>query len=413
MAAKKRTRSKSRHAEILDEAARQFNRKGVSLTAFREISEALGVTRRALYHYVSDREDLVFQAYIRTCERLEAHMAEAEAEGGGVVATLERFFDLTFAPAEPELCAITELGLLSPEQAAEVTRRHEAVAGRLAALLAAGRRTGEIRPLDTALIAQCILGILIWLPVSNQWSIGEVAAPIGESARFAKAFIRTGWAADRSRLPTYPRLDISSFAVPVVEAFDRAGLSDAKREKILATASRLFNRKGIDSTSLEEIAGELGATPRAVYHHVGDKAQLVAESYSRTLRMAIALQQQLGATPISRLAASTAFQDAWSRALMRPDISPLIPLAGFEALAPAAKAAFQADVQALTRAALKNLEAGRREGSLGALDLRATRLNSGVVGWLTRGAIADPAAQDAASREIAAFHALGIAALSP
>src|SRR5689334_13624483 len=109
-APKRRTRSKTRHSEILDAAAVQFNRKGVSLTAFREISQTLGVTRRALYHYVADREDLVFQAYRRTCDVLDAHLTAAEDTGGGVLGTLERFLDRVFAPDEPELCAITELG---------------------------------------------------------------------------------------------------------------------------------------------------------------------------------------------------------------------------------------------------------------------------------------------------------------
>jgi AcrR family transcriptional regulator len=261
-------------------------------------------------------------------------------------------------------------------------------------------------------VAESILGLAIWLPVSNLWSPGDVASPADETTAFAKSFVRHGWAADRSRIPDYPKLELSNLAVPVVEAFDRDGLAEAKREKILATASRLFNRKGIDSTSLEEIAGELGATPRAVYHHVGDKAQLVSACYLRTLRIVHELQDRARPLGLSRIGSLTAFQDAWCLALMRADLSPLLPLAGFEALSAEAKAAFMHEVRGLTTMALSNLDAGKAEGSLRDLDRRATRLNTGTFGWLVRGTI-EPAAQAATAREIAALHAVGIAALSP
>jgi AcrR family transcriptional regulator len=407
---KRRTRSRSRHTEILDEAARQFNRRGVSLNAFKDIADALGVSRRALYHYVADREDLVFQCYRRTCATLEGLLVAAD-EGRGALATIDRFYDLIFAPGQSELCAITEPGLLRPEQAAEIAERHQRVVARLAEILAAGQARGELRAFDTAVIAECIIGVPIWLPVSNLWSTGQTAAPIDETLAFTKSFIREGWAADRSRRPDYPRLDVSTFAVPVVEAFDREGLSEAKREKILATASWLFNRKGIDSTSLEEIAGELGATPRAVYHHVGDKAQLVSECYLRTLRLVVAVQTETKLRGLPHLQANVAFQHAWCLAIMRPDVAPLMPLAGFEALSDKAKAAFREQVESVTSIAVNALDAGMAEGSLRRFDRRATRLNTGTFGWLTRGTITDPAAQEAAAGEIAALHALGIAAL--
>ncbi|HWK51659.1 MAG TPA: helix-turn-helix domain-containing protein, partial [Steroidobacter sp.] len=50
----------NRHERVLDEAARQLNQKGVLLTSLAEIAAKLGVTRGAMYHYVADREDLVF-----------------------------------------------------------------------------------------------------------------------------------------------------------------------------------------------------------------------------------------------------------------------------------------------------------------------------------------------------------------
>lgn len=61
--------SASKHERVLDEAARQLNEKGVLLTSLAEIAAKLGVTRGAMYYYVADREDLVFQCYRRAREK--------------------------------------------------------------------------------------------------------------------------------------------------------------------------------------------------------------------------------------------------------------------------------------------------------------------------------------------------------
>ena len=69
----------NRHERVLDEAARQLNEKGVLLTSLAEIAAKLGVTRGAMYYYVEDREDLVFQCYRRAAETTARHLLEAVA----------------------------------------------------------------------------------------------------------------------------------------------------------------------------------------------------------------------------------------------------------------------------------------------------------------------------------------------
>jgi AcrR family transcriptional regulator len=67
--------------------------------------------------------------------------------------------------------------------------------------------------------------------------------------------------------------------------FDREAQFDAKREKILAAASQLFNRRGVDTTSLDDIAAAVGATKRTLYHYVGDKQTILSACYARTHRI--------------------------------------------------------------------------------------------------------------------------------
>jgi AcrR family transcriptional regulator len=58
--------------------------------------------------------------------------------------------------------------------------------------------------------------------------------------------------------------------------FSRGARKAETREALLRAAARLFATDGIDSTSLERIASELGLTKGAVYAHFGSKKELVS-----------------------------------------------------------------------------------------------------------------------------------------
>ena len=62
------TRAKSRRGQLLDQAARELNSKGISMTSLTDVADKLGFSRASLYYYVEDREDLMFQVYLRSSE---------------------------------------------------------------------------------------------------------------------------------------------------------------------------------------------------------------------------------------------------------------------------------------------------------------------------------------------------------
>lgn len=409
--ARARTRSKSRREDMLNEAARQLNRTGPSLTSLKDIASALGVTRRALYHYVEDREDLVYQCYVRSCEVILARLAEATAAGGDGQAILGRWLELTLGPDQPELAAVTEAGLLPEPKRGHVQGLYDELVAAISTLLAKGMKAGNFRRCDCEVAARAILGVVFWLPLTSPWSSGLPDQSREMELAVAKDFLLFGWAARRKPLPAYVEIDLASISVPSVDAFDREALAEAKREKILATASRLFNRKGIDTTTLEEIAGELGATPRAIYHHVGDKQTLVAQCYFRMMKMAQRLQAAAYSADESAIAGGAAFHHAWALAQMRDDIAPLTPMTGFSALAPADQAQFRDYARQLTEVAIKHVEDGMAQGDFRDLDLTALRLHAGASGWLAKTSVSDPLQQQHAARELAGLITLGLAPL--
>ncbi len=58
-------------------------------------------------------------------------------------------------------------------------------------------------------------------------------------------------------------------------------------EKILAESARVFNRKGYDATTLDDIARALGVTKAALYYYVKNKEDLLLQCHQKALDIAI------------------------------------------------------------------------------------------------------------------------------
>jgi AcrR family transcriptional regulator len=54
-------------------------------------------------------------------------------------------------------------------------------------------------------------------------------------------------------------------------------------DSLLAVAVKVFNEKGYDGTSMEELSHRLGRTKSAIYHHVSGKEELLRLALDRAL----------------------------------------------------------------------------------------------------------------------------------
>jgi AcrR family transcriptional regulator len=83
----------------------------------------------------------------------------------------------------------------------------------------------------------------------------------------------------------------------------RRGRPGYDRESLLAVAVRLFNERGYDGTSMEDLSRKLGITKSAIYHHVASKEELLRLAVSRALDALFAVAAELdpAAPAIDRL----------------------------------------------------------------------------------------------------------------
>ena len=75
------TRFQLQRDRMLKAAAHCFNQKGYSGTALKDVADILGLTDAALYYYVRNKEELVYQCYLRAadvgCDAMDRANADA------------------------------------------------------------------------------------------------------------------------------------------------------------------------------------------------------------------------------------------------------------------------------------------------------------------------------------------------
>jgi len=400
-----------RHEQMLDAAAKHLNASGVSLTSLSDIAESLGVSRATLYQYVEEREDLVFQCYRRSCEVMARHLGEAIRLGGDAAEIVSLFIERMLDPGQPEIATRAEIAVLNQERHEIIQGLYDAIITRLANVLETGAQAGVLRRCDAVISASTIISLVTWVPLVRYWAPPVTfSLPAGQMTATLKSIVLDGLAVDRSTGPQFQPINLSPLVARVVGVFDRDAVVDAKRETLLAIASRLFNSKGIDSTSLEEIAGHVGATKRTLYHHLGDKQMLLATCYSRAFRIFLYIMECMTAYPGTRLEALAAAFHALSRAYLRDDLSPLAPLVGHESLQGETQAQMAPQAAALSEGYMNAVNAGNEEGTVRVYDMTAQLLLlPGFVSWLVKdtGTHAEDRVEHIA-QEISTFLCLGL-----
>ena len=375
---------RSRRDILLDEAARQLNARGISQTALIDLAAALGLSRAAVYYYADDRQDLVFQCYRRACEALARDLAASSRMPGAALDRIADFIARSLDPERVEEAVLSEVAYLADEQRATIEALAGGVLAQLQALLEQGIRAGEIRPCDSGIVAQALLGMISWIPLAPRW-VGDDPEIRARSTAAAIDLVRHGVAARARPGDELPRIDVAEIRSARGSLFSREEAAAMKTEELLRTASRLFNGKGIDAVSLDEIGAAVGATKSVVYHYLTDKPDLVAQCYRRAFALGdrvLAAMDGVGGDGFARAVAGFRLLVEVNA---RAEFSPLVPLAGVDALHEAARREIVALARRSEEAFPAAAQAGIADGSIRPIDLIGTAVAlAGTFGWIPK-----------------------------
>src|SRR5256885_1958387 len=76
----------------------------------------------------------------------------------------------------------------------------------------------------------------------------------------------------------------------------RRGRPGYDLDSLLAVAVQVFNERGYDGTSMEDLSARLGISKSAIYHHVSGKEELLRRSVDRALDALFAVLDEPRAT---------------------------------------------------------------------------------------------------------------------
>ncbi len=162
---------------VLAEASALFNERGYHATSLADVAERLGFTKTALYHYIKNKNELLYQTYLRSFEEIDQATEEAEAKGE---TGLDKLCKYVQSPAflHPEASALlNEIDAIdNPKKRSFLRKRLEEANARITRWVEEGVKDGSIAPCDPELAARFVMGPFNGMPRwirSSGYSIEE------------------------------------------------------------------------------------------------------------------------------------------------------------------------------------------------------------------------------------------------
>lgn len=166
----KKIQSEQTRQQIIEAATRLFARKGFYGTTISDLTQAVGLTKGALYYHFKDKDDIFF-AVVESVRRIWEQSVGEQVENAGNTATLEQM-SLLFEKhaamiSENEfMCLVmsnlmNEMESVNPKFALVLEEIYEDFIRFVENLVLLGQSKGEIRKdIDPLLLSLNIVGIL-------------------------------------------------------------------------------------------------------------------------------------------------------------------------------------------------------------------------------------------------------------
>lgn len=174
--------------EILDRAADLFAERGFKGTSLQDVADALGMSRTALYYYMSSKEAILG----RLVENLSAHDAKAlegirrrnDAPAERLRAMARSVAHNASSNPKQSRILVENRHHLPPDLADTDRKAERSILRSIEAVLEEGIRSGDFRPVATRSAGLAIIGMCIWTAwwVSPETRVDELADQIADQA---------------------------------------------------------------------------------------------------------------------------------------------------------------------------------------------------------------------------------------
>lgn len=154
--------------DIVEKSIKLFNEKSYSATSVQDIADALGVTKAALYYYVSSKEEILYEIFNQTMttaeKRMEKLMQEEKPVEEQIRAIIFNHIMAVFDEAPNIAIFFTEKHHLAPANLDSITQRIRKYNGMIAKVFRQGVQEGVLnKNIDIVPTVYALLGMCNWL----------------------------------------------------------------------------------------------------------------------------------------------------------------------------------------------------------------------------------------------------------
>lgn len=174
-------------AQVISEAVNEFNAHGYEATSMGTLAKRLGITKSAIYHHVTSKEEILQEATDLALTSLEEISAEAWEQTGGPKAQLVFLIKGSIAVLCEHKAQVTLLLRLrgNSEAELEAMKRRRKLTRAMIDLVVHAQEAGEIRPdLDAGVVGRLIFGtvnsLTDWYEAGGKLTPEEIADTTAE-----------------------------------------------------------------------------------------------------------------------------------------------------------------------------------------------------------------------------------------
>lgn len=257
-------RPPDRKARIIGAAGPLFRERGYHNVSVADVAAEVGITAPAVYRHFRGKPDLLLQVVTATIERI----ADTARSAPDLESYLRSSATQSIERRGASILWQREARHLPAERREELRRALADIAARVATLIS------DARPGLTGPDAE----LLAWAVMSAYGSISghRVSLP---RRRFETVLYGLGHATAFCALGAPGAVREAAPDAPARGGY--AALALSRREEILVTAIQLFDERGFQSVSTDDIGEAAGASGPSIYKHFPSKADLLVAAVVR------------------------------------------------------------------------------------------------------------------------------------
>ncbi|ASK89713.1 TetR/AcrR family transcriptional regulator [Sphingorhabdus sp. SMR4y] len=172
---------------LFETAAKLFNSHGFHGTSMSQLTSELGLTKGAIYYYVTDKSDLLYKLHLKSIEATQRANTRGIAEGrNGLerVKLIIRYYVEALTRSQTETFILLEKGALNEEQTRDIKKRRKQLENELRDQIVTGFEDGSMTSCDPKLATFNLVGAMAWVSKwydpEGEWNPEQVAQSMAD-----------------------------------------------------------------------------------------------------------------------------------------------------------------------------------------------------------------------------------------